>query len=419
MSDDLARDYESLLQFVYQFPVAVLRIGGSGAIDLLTPRLVVLLHGLGLSIDPASGWALLAALDGPLAEQARAAMSSPGAVVRQRAVDFRDPRGRMHHLSLSVLITGVDACMVVIEDVTQRVEQERQLTIQQRNLAVVLESIEGYLVASLDLDLRVIQANRSIERMLGLGTEVVGRPWAALFARDGADAPDLRALADEALGQGWSNFEAEYAGADGGTLWCDTHLTTVVDESGEASQFVAVGRDVSARRRREVALVEQALSDPLTGLVNRRGLATHLQSWRDAADPARPATLTAIALDLDFFRLVNEAHGHDGGDEVLRALSRTITQQFRRDDLVVRLGGEEFLVVLRDTPDDRAAALAERLRERVAGTSVPWRDASIAVTVSLGVATRDFHGDVEALLRDADLALYRAKAEGRNRVARG
>ena len=62
-------------------------------------------------------------------------------------------------------------------------------------------------------------------------------------------------------------------------------------------------------------------------------------------------------------------------------------------------------MVLRDTPDDRAAALAERLRERVAGTPVPWRDASIAVTVSLGVATRDFHGDVEALLRDADLAL--------------
>jgi len=415
-SEAIASDEESLLQFVYQFPVAVMRMSGAGAIDMMNPRAVALLVGLGLPFQADQGWIILEALDPTLCPLVRSHLLEPGLVAEQRPVERRDPQGRLHHLALTAIVVNADSCMVAIEDVTSRVLQERQLVRERQSLAIVLEALQGYFVLMLDLDLRITQPNPSIERLFGRGATIVGRACRELLHPESAEPVDLAVKAELAIQQGWASFEAEYRCADGTVIWGDTVLTTIVDEEGMPSAFVIVARDVSERHRREAGLIDEALTDPLTGLLNRRGLAARVAPWLDEARAGKALTIWALALDIDFFKRVNDRHGHDGGDAVLRHLSHLLTKQFRRGDIVARLGGEEFVVLLRDAPDAIARASAERVRHLLEHTPLTWKDETIAVTTSIGVAFGVGLIELEDLLHRADLALYRAKAEGRNRV---
>ena len=417
MNDEVnTSDDESLLQFVYQFPVAVMRMSGAGVIDLMNPRAVGLLMGLGLPFQADQGWRILDGLDPTLGDLVRGHLQEPGLFAEQRPVERHDPKGRVQHLALTAIVVNANSCMVAIEDVTNRVLQERQLAHERQSLAVVLEALKGYFVLMLDLDLRITQPNPSIERMFGQGATIVGRSCSELLHPGAGESVDLVVKAELAVRQGWASFEAEYRCADGMVIWGDTMLTTIVDEAGTPSAFVIVARDVSERHRREEALVDEALTDPLTGLLNRRGLAARVAPWLDEARAGKPLTISALALDIDFFKRVNDRHGHDGGDAVLRHLGQLLTKQFRRGDIVARLGGEEFVVLLKDSPDVVAMALAERMRHLVEYTPLAWKDETIAVTTSIGVASGAGLTEVEPLLHDADLGLYRAKAEGRNRV---
>jgi len=415
-SEAIASDDESLLQFVYQFPVAVMRMNGAGVIDLMNPRAVSLLMGLGLPFQADQGWDILEALDLALADLVRAHLQEPGLVAEQRPIERRDPQDRVHHLALTVIVVNADSFMVAIENVTSRVLQERQLVRERQSLAIVLEALQGYFVLMLDLDLHITQPNPSIERLFGRGATIVGRACHELLLSQTGDPIDLAAKAELAIRQGWASFEAEYRCADGTVIWGDTMLTTIVDEAGAPSGFVIVARDVSERHRREEDLIDEALTDPLTGLLNRRGLAARVAPWLDEVRAGKALTISALALDIDFFKRVNDRHGHDGGDAVLRHLGQLLTKQFRRGDIVARLGGEEFVVLLRDASDESAKTLAERMRHILEHAPVTWKDQTIAVTTSIGVVSSAGLAEVEPLLHDADLALYRAKAEGRNRV---
>ena len=415
-SEATTSDDESLLQFVYQFPVAVIRMSGAGVIDLMNPRAVALLMGLGLPFQASQGWAILESLDPALCAPIRAHLQVPGMVAEQRPVQRSDPQGRIHHLSVTAIVVNADSCMVSIEDVTSRVLQERQLARERQSLAIVLEALQGYFVLMLDLELHITQPNPSIERLFGHGPTIVGRACSELLHSASGKPVDLVAKAELAVRDGWASFEAEYRCADGTTIWGDTMLTTIVDEAGNPSAFVIVARDVSERHRREEALIDEALTDPLTGLLNRRGLAARVAPWLEEAHAGKAMTISALALDIDFFKRVNDHHGHDGGDAVLRHLGQLLTKQFRRGDIVARLGGEEFVVLLRDAPQLSAMVMGERVRHTLEHSSVAWNDDTIAVTTSIGVASGVGLTDVEQLLHDADSALYRAKSEGRNRV---
>jgi diguanylate cyclase (GGDEF)-like protein len=158
-----------------------------------------------------------------------------------------------------------------------------------------------------------------------------------------------------------------------------------------------------------------ALFDPLTGALNRRGLDNELQS-RGAWRPAEHG-LAVIALDLDHFKAVNDDHGHEAGDLVLQRFSDVVRACIRSDDLFARLGGKEFMLVLRDTRADTAQALAERIREQVMALEFAPIGTGFRVTVSLGVSfTADRDAPYDTLMRLADEALYAAKHKGRNRI---
>jgi two-component system cell cycle response regulator len=160
--------------------------------------------------------------------------------------------------------------------------------------------------------------------------------------------------------------------------------------------------------------MEMAITDGLTGLHNRRYLERHLATLvQQAAARARPLSL--LILDIDHFKTINDGYGHSAGDDVLREFSRRVRKAVRGIDLACRLGGEEFVVAMPDTDSALAVLVGERIRQKIAGE--PFQ-VGITVTVSVGVATLSSPNDtLQALLKRADEALYRAKREGRNRVA--
>lgn len=166
-------------------------------------------------------------------------------------------------------------------------------------------------------------------------------------------------------------------------------------------------------------LYEQSRQDPLTGIGNRLRMQEDLETTE--ANVKRYRRGYAVALcDVDRFKAYNDSRGHLAGDDVLRAVAGVLLRTCRRGDAVYRYGGEELLVVLPGQGVELAAAAAERMRRAVEslGIAHPAGEPADVVTISVGVAVRDGEGDgrIEALLREADDALYRAKSEGRNRV---
>ena len=168
---------------------------------------------------------------------------------------------------------------------------------------------------------------------------------------------------------------------------------------------------VGQSRRLETMLHE----DPLTRLFNRRYVLTRLAGLISGARRhGRP--LSVAMIDIDHFKRVNDAHGHDAGDAALVATTRALRARLRAEDELGRLGGEEFLALLPDADGDAARIVAESLRASVDAARTRGDGLELAVTVSIGWATWDGEEDADALVKRADIALYAAKNAGRNTV---
>ena len=166
-------------------------------------------------------------------------------------------------------------------------------------------------------------------------------------------------------------------------------------------------------------LKDQVDRDPLTGLFNRRHLAATMD--RELARCARDdAPISAIMIDIDHFKQINDTHGHPVGDEVLKAVAAVLAQSLRAGDIACRYGGEEFLLLLPGTALETAKARAESMVHRVAELRLQVQELALEVQVSAGVAEAPLNAtDAATLIQQADAALYRAKAAGRNRVNAG
>lgn len=210
-----------------------------------------------------------------------------------------------------------------------------------------------------------------------------------------------------------------------GTAGCVVQIVIAGDKTALARlmvPFIAVylretGPVLEAKRLMD-HLRESALRDPMTGLHNRRFLEEYVGSLVASAQ-RRKASFSVLMLDLDFFKQVNDTHGHEAGDKVIKTLADILQRNVRGSDTAVRYGGEEFLLVLLDTTGEQAMKVAEKIRAEVESTKIPLPAGMLQKTISIGVA--EFPADSDTfwqVVKFADVALYRAKEEGRNRVIR-
>lgn len=194
------------------------------------------------------------------------------------------------------------------------------------------------------------------------------------------------------------------------------------DPFGNLTHFAAIERDITQMKQQEEDLRLQASQDPLTGLLNRRGFG--LQSRFVLAQGRRMKwPLAVVMMDIDHFKSVNDTYGHDVGDELLRELAGLLTEKTRESDVLGRLGGEEFTLILPNTTVDNALSVAENLRRAVEDFRLPLPETPentpfLNFTISLCLtAAETAPADIDDLLKQADTALYEAKRSGRNRVS--
>ena len=181
----------------------------------------------------------------------------------------------------------------------------------------------------------------------------------------------------------------------------------------EESKLRAMTATLSARSQ---TLEQAALTDGLTGMQNRRYFDDALKEYLDEFRRIeRPVGL--MILDLDHFKQVNDTHGHDVGDEVLRSVADCLKDMTRYHDIVARLGGEEFAVVAPNMDVDMMIRFAERIRKAISAMTIVSGNVRLKVTASVGLAVWDCKEPAESLFRRADQHLYEAKKSGRNRVS--
>lgn len=270
--------------------------------------------------------------------------------------------------------------------------------------------------------------------------ELVGARLTPESGRKVAEDIDLR-LRRIAAGDKTANVvvsELEQVCKDGGTLTTEIVSSYLPDADGVVRTILGITRNVSERKaaelalretnrqlharieeigRLQVALQELAVRDSLTGLYNRRYLDETLE--REVSRARREGVpLSLVMLDIDYFKRINDTYGHQVGDEALRMLASTLLADVRAEDVVCRYGGEEFLILLPSMPLESAVTRAEAWRAAVERLSMTLGEFQIAFSISLGVAAYPEHGKTpDDLTRCVDLALYRAKHEGRNRVS--
>jgi diguanylate cyclase (GGDEF)-like protein/PAS domain S-box-containing protein len=201
--------------------------------------------------------------------------------------------------------------------------------------------------------------------------------------------------------------------AQGTQRWFESTARAVTDDQGHATTIVTIIRDLSQRKAREADLERQASTDSMTGVLNRRAFQKRLA---DAPVEEFGCTGVLALLDLDHFKSVNDRFGHAAGDAALLTFADVMRGKLRQEDAIGRLGGEEFAVLFPGLHPNAARAACERVRQALEETEIVTPQGSFRVTVSIGLAPLCPGMPPEAIFRQSDAALYRAKALGRNRV---
>ncbi|MDD1620024.1 MAG: CHASE domain-containing protein [Methylococcaceae bacterium] len=204
---------------------------------------------------------------------------------------------------------------------------------------------------------------------------------------------------------------------DGEYRWIMDTGVPRFDEDGDFMGFIGSCIDITEHKKMEEELWELATTDGLTGLLNRRHFLVCLQEEFDRSQRNAELHSSVLMLDLDHFKRINDGYGHAAGDAVLKHFAEIIHAEQRKIDVVGRLGGEEFAIILPDTGLSEARVFAERLRKAVADKPLQQQDTNIEITVSIGIALLSAATEnPDSVLRDADRALYVAKESGRNQV---
>ena len=307
---------------------------------------------------------------------------------------------------------GSRRSVVVVRERSEELRAEEHLRVSEEQFRVLAEQAPIGIFRS-DVGLRLGYANARCIEILGVSTTGLhGSRWLDTLA------PADRARVVTALEGVLEGAEAEVDQVkverpDGSARWVSIRVAPVLS-SHRAGGFVGSVEDVTERRLLEQALSYDATHDRLTGLPNRSLLWEVLRDQLDRPEPA----VAVLFVDLDDFKFVNDSFGHETGDELLLAVADRLTDAVRPHDLVTRFGGDEFVVVCAEVRDaDQAERIARRLVDSLAPPfTIAGREINVSASMGLVLSTEPGL-DPETVLRDADTALYQAKASGKARWA--
>jgi diguanylate cyclase (GGDEF)-like protein/PAS domain S-box-containing protein len=302
----------------------------------------------------------------------------------------------------------VCAVAVIFRDITQRKQSERM----QAQLAAIVESSDDAIIARAPDD-TIISWNAAAERIFGWSVkEALGAPFQRLLSVD-PQQPDER-LRRVLQGENLPWFEEIRARKDGTHVHVQTTLSEITDAQGKILFVSCTMRDVTERVKAARHIEHLATKDTLTGLANRSALLDAMNTAIVRAESANHR-LAVMFVDLDRFKEVNDTLGHAAGDELLRECARRLTQCVRDQDIVARLGGDEFVVLLTDIADVAIVTpIAERMLKLLnAPYHVLGHDANTSASIGICLYPTDGR-DATALMKNADIAMYQAKNEGRN-----
>jgi len=297
-------------------------------------------------------------------------------------------------------------------DISQRKRTEHGLRVRERAIS---SSVNAIVITCREHDLnRIEYVNPAFEQMTGYTlAEIRGRD-PGFMRIDGVDVDEHRRIAEALAREQSVRAVVRNQRKNGEVFWNELRIDPVENGDGQVTHFVAVLSDITEARHYERRLHHLAHHDALTGLANRTLLQEHLKLAIE--DALRDGTLGALAfLDLDNFKYINDSFGHDAGDAVLCETAVRLRDNVREDDTVARVGGDEFVLVIKEQQDAaEIAALIERIRHSVA-MPVAAGGREIVPGASIGVALFPRDGEnVDRIMRAADAAMYHAKSLGKN-----
>ncbi|MBS7326245.1 MAG: sensor domain-containing diguanylate cyclase [Thiopseudomonas sp.] len=313
-------------------------------------------------------------------------------------------------LLLLATLASRQAIRPLLSTLTRQTKQLHQHQTELRLAASVFENTREA-IAITDPSLHIIRANSSMQRLSGCNQdELTGQPLSHyLHMADPHNQPFFlqRQLCETGRWQG----EVGHTHKRGDSLRTSLlNISTVYDDNGTALYHIHIFSDITARKSAELKIRQLAEHDPLTGLLNRASI---LQCIRDAIE--RQQRFSLLFIDLDKFKPVNDTHGHQAGDQVLQLVAKRLQSAARSSDIIARIGGDEFLILL-ETPDSRefvqriAADIVHRLTQ-----PFDIESALVEIGASLGIAHFPEHGtSADTITHAADLAMYSAKRNGGN-----
>ncbi|SDL21782.1 PAS domain S-box-containing protein/diguanylate cyclase (GGDEF) domain-containing protein [Modicisalibacter muralis] len=301
------------------------------------------------------------------------------------------------------------------EDVTLRKQAQLALAESERRYRFIVENVSD-LITLIDVDGLCRFASPSVSNVLGYTAEEL-HSLALIELLPPDDAPRIQRRIHEASRAG-SNLQLELRvrHAQGYYVWVETHCSPYINPaSGRYEWLLAVSRDITDRKLREMKLHELSTTDSLTGALNRGAFLGCLKTTLESSD-SMPSRLSLVIFDIDHFKTTNDTWGHAAGDLVLASLGEICRSTLRSHDIFGRIGGEEFALVLSGQSLQESAVLAERLRRKFEDVRVEFHGEWLSFTASFGIAERLDSETLDDLMHRADMGLYVAKRQGRNRV---
>jgi diguanylate cyclase (GGDEF)-like protein/PAS domain S-box-containing protein len=309
----------------------------------------------------------------------------------------------------------------IAREITERKRVEQELQKSRGFIERIAATMPGVLYVYDIVEGRNLYSNREVQNLLGFKPEDINE---AIHSGQLVLHPDDRPMMQahhEAMRHAPDGevrrIEYRLRHVDGQWVWLLGRTTPFQrGTDGLVTQVVTIAQDITSRKEAQDKLTWQANYDALTGLSNRHHFFTGLQSLLRRAG-IEHAVVSLCIFDIDFFKAINDHHGHASGDEVLEEVGNIVRAELRAIDVAGRLGGDEFCFALPRTDANECARVAERIRERLATLAFGMNSGSaFSVSATFGVAESEARIDAKALMEVADRALYRAKSAGRNRV---